>query len=171
MCTSLSFSIISQMCFICMTHIYWNMVPDLTQGCRETHICVSKLTIIGSDNGLSPGRRKAIIWTHAGLLLIVPLGTNFSELLIKIYTFSFKKMHLKMSSGKWQPFCLGLMCSVNTIYTIQADVPLDAMLQVHLELHLSVIFSAQIFSAQIFSAQIDIRRVIANFCVMPVINY
>ena len=43
-----------------------------------THICVSKLTNIGSDNGLSPGRRQAIIWTNAGILLIGPLGTNFS---------------------------------------------------------------------------------------------
>ena len=33
---------------------------------RVTYICVSKLTIIGSDNGLSPGRRQAIIWTSAG---------------------------------------------------------------------------------------------------------
>ena len=31
------------------------------------HICVSKLTIIGSDHGLSPGRRQAIIWTNAGI--------------------------------------------------------------------------------------------------------
>ena len=44
-----------------------------------THICVSDLTIIGSDNGLSPGRRQAIIRTNAGILLIRPLGTNFSE--------------------------------------------------------------------------------------------
>ena len=73
-----------------------------------THICVSKLTIIGSDNGLSPGRRQAIIWTNAGLLLIGPLGTNFSEILIKILTFSFKKMRLKVSSAKRRPFCLGL---------------------------------------------------------------
>ena len=42
-----------------------------------THICVGKLTIIGSDNGLSPGRRQAIIWTNSGILLIGPLGTNF----------------------------------------------------------------------------------------------
>ena len=75
---------------------------------RVTHICVSKLTIIGSDNGMSPGRRQAIIWTNAGILLIGPPGTNFSEILIEIHTFSFKKMHLKMSSGKWRPFCLGL---------------------------------------------------------------
>ena len=49
-----------------------------------THICVGKLTIIGSDNGLSPGRHQAIIWTNAGTLLIEPLGTNFSEILIGI---------------------------------------------------------------------------------------
>ena len=75
---------------------------------RVTHICVSKLTTIGSDNGLSPGRRQANIWTNAGILLIGPLGTNFIEILIRIQTFSFKKMHLKMSSAKWRPFCLGL---------------------------------------------------------------
>ena len=72
------------------------------------HICVSKLTIIGPDNSLSPRRRQAIIWTNDGILLIGPLGTNFSEILAKIITFSFKKMHLKMSFGKWRPFCLGL---------------------------------------------------------------
>ena len=73
-----------------------------------THICVSELTIIGSDNGLSPGRRQAIIWNNAGLLLIEPLGTNLSEISIGIQTFSFKKMHLNMSSAIWRPFCLGL---------------------------------------------------------------
>ena len=73
-----------------------------------THICVSKLTTIGSDNGLLPDRRQAIIWTNAGILLIGPLGTNFCEISIGIQTFSFKKMHLKMSSAKCCPFCLGL---------------------------------------------------------------
>ena len=71
-----------------------------------THICVSKLTIFGSDNGLSPGRRQAIIWTNDGILLIRPLGTNFSEILSEIHTFSFKKMQLKTLSAKWRPFCL-----------------------------------------------------------------
>ena len=80
----------------------------LTHCGRMMHICVAKLTIIGSDNGLSPGRRQAIIWTNAGLLLIRHLGTNFSEILIGIQTFSFKKMHFKMSFAKWRPFCLGL---------------------------------------------------------------
>ena len=71
-----------------------------------TRMCVSKL--IGSDNGLSPGWRQAIIWTNAGILLIGPVGTNSSDILIEIYTFSFKKMHLKILSGKWRPCCLGL---------------------------------------------------------------
>ena len=80
----------------------------LTHWGRVTHICVGKLTIIGSDNGLSPGRRQAIVWTNAAILLIRHLGTNFNEILLAIYTFSFEKMHLKMSSVKWRPFCLGL---------------------------------------------------------------
>ena len=80
----------------------------LTHRGRMTHICVGKLTIIGSDDGLSPGRRQAIIWTNAGILLIWPLGTNFIEILIGNQAFSFKKMHLKMSSAKWRPFFLGL---------------------------------------------------------------
>ena len=46
----------------------------LTHWRRVTHICVSELTIIGSDNGLSPGRRQAIIWTNDGILLIGSLG-------------------------------------------------------------------------------------------------
>ena len=77
---------------------------------RVTHICVGELTIIGSDIGLSPGRRQAIIWTNAGILLIWPLGTNFREILIEINTFLLKKMHLKISSGKWRPFISASMC-------------------------------------------------------------
>ena len=142
------------------------------------HICFSKLIIIGSDNGLSPDRHQAIIWTNAGILSIWPLGANqyicvimsamasqitsltivystvysgadqrkhqssaslafvrgihrwpvnslhkgpvtrkmfpfddvimFSEISIEIPIFSFNKMHIKMSSGKWRSFCLGI---------------------------------------------------------------
>ena len=79
-----------------------------------THKCVTKLTIIGPDNGLSPARRQAIIWTNAEILSIGPLGTNFNEMSIEIQTFSFKKIHLNMSSGKWRPFCLGL--NVNCLH-------------------------------------------------------
>ena len=68
----------------------------------------TEMTSIVSDNGLLPGRLQAIIWINAGILFIGPLGTNFSEILIKIYTFPFKKMHLKMLSWKCRPFFLGL---------------------------------------------------------------
>ena len=80
----------------------------LTHWGRVTHICVGKLSIIGSDNGLPPGQRQAIIWTNGGILLMQNLGTNFSETLSEIYTFSFNKMRLKVPSSKWRPFCLGL---------------------------------------------------------------
>ena len=73
---------------------------------RVMHICFNEHH--GSDDGLSPGWHQAIIWTKAGILWIESLGTYFSEILIAIYTFSFKKMHLKMSSAKWRRFCLGL---------------------------------------------------------------
>ena len=97
------------------------------------HICVSKLTIIGSDNGLSPGRRQAIIWTNARILLIGTLGTNFNEILSEIDTFSFKKMYLKISSAKWRPFCLGLNqlterrgCQINPI-NVFSEYPVPSM--------------------------------------------
>ena len=96
------------------------IMSSLTHWGRVTHICVSKLTIIGSDNGLSPDWRQAITWTSTGILLIGPLGTNFSEILVEIYAFSFKKMHLKMSSGKWRPFCLGLNM-LNEIFFAKLD--------------------------------------------------
>ena len=82
-------------------------VKSLTHWGQVTHICLGKLTIIGSDNGFAPGRRQAIIWTNAGIFLIGPLRTKFNEILIEIHAFSLKKIHLKRSSVKWWPFCLG----------------------------------------------------------------
>ena len=80
-------------------------IPMLTHWGWVTHICVRKLTIIGSDNGLSPDRHQAIIRTNAGILLIETLRTNFSGILTKIHTFSFKKIHLKMSAILSGPQC------------------------------------------------------------------
>ena len=73
-----------------------------------THICVNKLTIIGSDNGLSPGQPQAIIWTNAGILLIRNLGTSFNDILSEIRISLSKKLHLYMLSTKWRQFFLGL---------------------------------------------------------------
>ena len=72
---------------------FTDTVAYLTNCGRVTHICVSKQTII---------------LTNAGILLIGILGTNFSEIWIEIHAVLFEKMYLKMSSGKWRPFCLGL---------------------------------------------------------------
>ena len=82
----------------------------LTHWGQVMHIYVSKLTIIGSNNGLVSGQHQAIIWTNAGILLIWTLlvGTNFSGISSEIHTFSFKKQHLNVLSGQWWPFCLGL---------------------------------------------------------------
>ena len=72
------------------------------------HICLGKLTIIGSDSGLIPGGCQAIIWTNAGILLIGPLGTNFIEILIAIYTL--KEMHFKILSENDGHFVSTSMC-------------------------------------------------------------
>ena len=69
---------------------------------RPSKAYTSILTIIGSDNGLSPDR-QAIIWTNACLWLIIVIN----EIGSKTQQFSYKIMSLKMSSAKWWSFCLG----------------------------------------------------------------
>ena len=56
--------------FIHFCTLYYTLL--LTYWEWVMHICISKLTIIASDNGLLPGRRQAIIWTNAWILLIRP---------------------------------------------------------------------------------------------------
>ena len=67
------------------------IILHLTHWGWVMHICISELSIIGSDNALLPWWRQAIIWINTGILSIGLLGTNFSEILIKIYIFSLKK--------------------------------------------------------------------------------
>ena len=93
-------------------------ITGLTHWGRMTHICLGKLTITGSDNGLSPGRCQATIWTKAAILSIRPLGTNFCALLIEIQTFPFKKMRSKVSSAKWWQFCLGLNIQPKRLHSL-----------------------------------------------------
>ena len=106
----------------------------LTHWGRVTHICVNELTTIGSDNGLSPDRRLAIIWSNAGILLIRPFVTNGNEILIEMHTFSFNKMHFKMSSGKWRPFLSQPKCVKGTpdatyiLNTAEAAMHRDAIM-------------------------------------------
>ena len=72
---------------------WWNTLRSLyffqVNSLRPNDAYVSKIAVIGSDNGLSPDRRQPNIWTNAGILLIGPSGTNFREIVIEIHTFSF----------------------------------------------------------------------------------
>ena len=89
----------------------WNTniaVVSLTHWSQVTHIGVIKLTIIGSDNGLSPSWCQAIIWTNAILLPLGTSGANFSEIFSELHAFSFEKVHLQMLPAKWRQLCLGL---------------------------------------------------------------
>ena len=60
-----------------------------------------------SGNGLAPIRRQAITWTNTALSSTGTLGTNFSDITIRIWSFSTNNMRLKTSSVKRQPFCFG----------------------------------------------------------------
>ena len=88
--------------FLALTYRYLEILRNKeTEWLHEFVVCKTKqkitshyYCIIVSDNGLSPSRRQA----NAGILLIGPLRINFSEILIEIETFLFRKMHLRMSS-------------------------------------------------------------------------
>ena len=88
----------------------WLEVKPLTHRGRVTHICVIRLTIIGPDNGLWPGRRQAIVWTNAGILLSGTLRTIISEILSEIHTFSFKNMLWKYCVQNGGHFVSASMC-------------------------------------------------------------
>ena len=77
------------------------VLAPLTHWGWVSQIGIRKLTITGSGNGLSPGWQQAIIWTNVRILLFWTWRTNCSEILSEICTFSFEKLHLKMSSVKW----------------------------------------------------------------------
>ena len=110
---------------------------------RMTHVCISKLTINGSDNGLSPSWHQAIIWTNAETLLIGPLETNVSEILIKIYIFSLNKNALRMSSGNWKSPCFSLnvlvlheiSCCTEAIYNNIFFVIIEIKLKSHFHVY------------------------------------
>ena len=89
----------------------FNLKEELTYWGKVTHICISKLAITGSDNGLSLELHQVIIWTNAEILLIGPLRTDFSENLIKINTLfnnkiAFENVVWKMVAILSQPQCV-----------------------------------------------------------------
>ena len=88
----------------------------LIHQCRMTH-----RLIIRSDDGLLPGRRQVFFGTYAGSLLIWPLGTEFDEILIEIYKFQLKKMHLLMSD-KWLLYCIGISVLIWVVADLQSTI-------------------------------------------------
>ena len=112
------------------------------------HIYASvNYTIIGSDNGLLPGRHQAIIWTNAGISITRPLRTNFSDILIEIYTFSFKKMHSKILSEKCWPLCLGLNVSMLQWETLHKATNLQIMILHAVFVKLTIFWSVTVLMA------------------------
>ena len=61
---------------VCLCFVPRTGISCYTHWGPVTHTCVSKLTIIGSDNGLSPGRYQAVIYTSDRILLIGSLEKN-----------------------------------------------------------------------------------------------
>ena len=117
-------------------------------------MCVSELTNIGSDNGLSPGRRQAIILANAGILLIGTLGTNFNEILSEIHTFSFKKNVFE-----------NIVCEIAAILyrpqCVKHDVPTSRLY--HTTLHI-IIISLDV-SALIYVCTYRTNAYLCNFAV------
>ena len=75
---------------------------------HSTRAVKGNYTKLYLKNSLSPGWSQAFIWTDAEILLIGPLGSNCTEIVIEIITLSFKKIRFKVSSMKRRPFCIGL---------------------------------------------------------------
>ena len=131
-----------------LIHIYYKQQQCHWSGSAMEILGISKLTVIGSDNGLLLDWRQAIIWTNAGTLWIWPLGINFKGILIEIHISSFKKIHLKMLSVKCDPFCHGLNVLTSSICVDETPLkrpPLRVVLNTRLSLTwVSVITSSQL---------------------------
>ena len=102
------------------------VVGGLTHWGRVTHICISKLTMIGSDNGLSPGRRQAIIWTNAWVLLIRTLETKFSEILSEVKIFYSRKSIWKCRLKKGGHIFSASMFSNESAWLVSRVAPFQA---------------------------------------------
>ena len=108
-------------------HVILNRFIFSTNWGRVTHICVSNVTIIDSDNGLAPGRGQAIIWTDARILLIRTWGTNFSEILRSQNSYIFIQENLlenvvcKMAYISSGPHCIRLDCICLTTTRVLRD--------------------------------------------------
>ena len=111
---------------LCNTQTFvWNKIKDkqkvhlscravqfqrasLTHWGRVMYICVGNLTIIWPDNGLSLGRRQAIIWTNAGILFPEEQTSLNRYSCIFIQENSFENVVCEMASILSRPQCVNL---------------------------------------------------------------
>ena len=127
-------------CVCCLFFLTYTIQFCIIHRGRVTHICVSKLTIMGSVNGLAPTRwRQAIISTNVGILLIGSQGTNFNDYLIAIHSFHSRKSIRKTSSEKWQPFCLGLNVTTLVSVALPFLVMPHEIIHTHIDVHFTVV--------------------------------
>ena len=83
----------------------WHCFHGLTHWGQLMHICISKLDIIGSDNGLFPIQCQAIIWSNIVFVLIGPLNQwNNEDIFIKEN--ALEKVIYKMAAIWSQPQCV-----------------------------------------------------------------
>ena len=81
-----------------------------------THICVSKLIIIGSDSGLAPSLYLNQRWNI--------VNSNLkNKLLWNSYIFIHENA-FEMSSGKWRPFCLTLNVLISVCNWVKKHINL-----------------------------------------------
>ena len=101
-------------------------VQHFTHWGRET-----QLTIIGSDNGLSPGRHQAILWTNAGILN--PYEQNSVKSLSKFINFHSRKCIWKCRLRNGGHFVSASLCFTwcSTFKTFK-NVSAQSVLRCHL---------------------------------------
>ena len=123
-------------------NFHWSLFlrVQLTHWGWVTHICVSKLIITGSDNGLSPGRRQAIMWTNAGILLIGPLGKFNQNSNISIHENAIESVVCEMAAILSRPLCVN---NTPALFQIMAwrrpgNKPLSEPMMVSLLTHICV---------------------------------
>ena len=92
-----------------------------------------------------------VIVMKAGLWPIETLRTNFSEILSEIFSFSFKKMHLKKSSAKWRPLCFSLNV-LKSVEVSKSYLPNDVWTA------LPCLYLFIVFGLKVFITYIHVRR-------------
>ena len=108
-CQSTQISCLTSWPLCYFSAVPWPLYEVLTHWGWVTHICISKLTIIGSDNGLSSGQRQTIIWNGQATSHYLKqcwyihwaLGTNFNEISIKIHTMIFIQENQELITYKF----------------------------------------------------------------------